>query len=86
VVLLGWNFFYRFVTISDLVCSTVEDLRSVEEVTKALRTPLASKQYGYEDFLAKLISKACGKSAIMYERNDSNKIDCKYARVVERSD
>ena len=50
-----------FLIFADLVCSSVDDLRNVEGVTKALRTSLASKQYGYEDFLAKLISKACGK-------------------------
>ncbi|CAK8672365.1 unnamed protein product [Clavelina lepadiformis] len=43
----------------DLVCSSVKDLRDVDGVTKALRTGIASKQYGNEDFLARLIAKAC---------------------------
>uniref|UniRef100_H2Z8D0 T-complex protein 1 subunit theta n=1 Tax=Ciona savignyi TaxID=51511 RepID=H2Z8D0_CIOSA len=43
----------------DLVCNTVSDLRSVETVTKALKTSIASKQYGNEDFLAGLIAEAC---------------------------
>jgi len=43
----------------DLVCSSVSDLRSTEVVSKALKSPLASKQYGNEEFLADLISKAC---------------------------
>jgi len=46
-----------------MVCSKVEDLRDVASVTKALRTSLASKQYGNEDFLAKLTAQACGKLA-----------------------
>jgi len=43
----------------DLVCSTVSDLRDVSAVTAALKTPIASKQYGNEDFLAELIASAC---------------------------
>ncbi|XP_078495211.1 T-complex protein 1 subunit theta-like [Ciona intestinalis] len=43
----------------DLVCNTVPDLRDLNVVTKALKTSLASKQYGNEDFLSKLIAEAC---------------------------
>ncbi|CAI7999846.1 T-complex protein 1 subunit theta [Geodia barretti] len=43
----------------DLVCHTLSDLRSKEEVVRALRTSLASKQYGHEDFLASLLADAC---------------------------
>lgn len=42
-----------------LVCHTVEDVRNKEQTTRALRTCLASKQEGYEDFLAKLVVDAC---------------------------
>lgn len=37
----------------------VKDPRNLEEVTKALKTAVMSKQYGYEDFLSELIAKAC---------------------------
>ncbi|XP_066287632.1 T-complex protein 1 subunit theta-like [Branchiostoma lanceolatum] len=43
----------------DLVCGEVKDLRKSEEVFKVIRTAVASKQYGNEDFLANLITKAC---------------------------
>lgn len=43
----------------DLVCHTLSDLRSKEEVMKGLKTSLASKQYGYEDFLADIVAEAC---------------------------
>jgi len=43
----------------DLVCSSVSDMRDVDIVASALKTSIASKQYGYEDFLSKLIAKAC---------------------------
>ena len=44
----------------NLVCHTVNDCRNKEEVSKAMRAALMSKQYGYEDFLSNLISEACG--------------------------
>ena len=46
---------------SDLVCTQQKDLKNKQEVQRALRTSVMSKQYGHEDFLAKLISDACGK-------------------------
>lgn len=42
-----------------LECGSIKDLTSAEEVIKALKTPLASMQYGTEDFLAELVAKAC---------------------------
>jgi len=43
----------------DLVCSEVSDLRDVKAVAAALKTPIASKQYGNEEFLSDLIASAC---------------------------
>ncbi|XP_071479827.1 T-complex protein 1 subunit theta-like [Diadema antillarum] len=43
----------------DLVCGSIKDMKNLEEVTQAIRTAVMSKQYGNEDFLAKLISQAC---------------------------
>ncbi|XP_039270687.2 T-complex protein 1 subunit theta-like [Styela clava] len=45
--------------LKDLVHREVKDLRDREEVAKSLRTAIASKQYGNEDFLAGLIANAC---------------------------
>ncbi|XP_069937411.1 T-complex protein 1 subunit theta [Cherax quadricarinatus] len=42
-----------------LTCWEVTDPRNVEQVTKGLRTAIMSKQYGNEDFLAKLVARAC---------------------------
>jgi hypothetical protein len=47
--------------LSGLECGSIKDLASEEEVVKALKTPLASMQYGMEDFLAELVAQACGK-------------------------
>ena len=44
-----------------LTCYEVKDYRNSEEVQKAIKTSIMSKQYGQEDFLTKLIAKACGK-------------------------
>lgn len=44
-----------------LVCVTISDCREEELVTKAVKTAVMSKQYGNEDFLARLITKACSK-------------------------
>ncbi|KNC85016.1 T-complex protein 1 subunit theta [Sphaeroforma arctica JP610] len=43
----------------NLVAYKMKDCRDTEEVVKALRTVLASKQYGYEDMLAKVVADAC---------------------------
>ena len=37
----------------------LEKLRDVEAVATAIRASLMSKQYGNEDFLSKLVAKAC---------------------------
>jgi len=42
-----------------LQCAEVKNTRDQKDVEKAIRTAVMSKQYGNEDFLASLISKAC---------------------------
>lgn len=42
-----------------LTCYEVKNTRDEESVMKAVRTAVMSKQYGNEDFLAKLITQAC---------------------------
>lgn len=44
-----------------LECEKLTDFYSKESVAKALRTSLASMQYGNEDFLANLVAEACSK-------------------------
>lgn len=43
----------------NLVCYKVNNFRNEEEVMKCIRTSIQSKQYGHEDFIAKLVTKAC---------------------------
>jgi len=42
-----------------LVCAEVKNTKDLKEVEKAIRSAVMSKQYGSEDFLASLITKAC---------------------------
>ncbi|XP_042203966.1 T-complex protein 1 subunit theta-like [Homarus americanus] len=42
-----------------LKCWEVSDPRDLDQVTKALRSTIMSKQFGNEDFLAKLVARAC---------------------------
>jgi len=54
-------------------CHEVKDAKNQEEVKKAVRTALQSKQYGQEDFLADLVVKAC--STIVPEKQTSFNVD-----------
>merc|ERR1711963_1392316 len=54
-------------------CHEVKDAKNHEEVKKAVRTALQSKQYGQEDFLSDLIVKAC--STIVPEKQTSFNVD-----------
>lgn len=42
-----------------LVVHEVKDMKNTNQVLKAVRTSVMSKQYGNEDFLGKLITQAC---------------------------
>ena len=44
-----------------LVCGEVKDFRNEAEVQKAVRVAVMSKQLGNEDFIARLVTKACSK-------------------------
>ncbi|KAK3854846.1 hypothetical protein Pcinc_038701 [Petrolisthes cinctipes] len=56
-----------------LTCWEVTDPRNLEQVTKALRTSIMSKQYGNEDFLAQLVAKACISILPDNKNNKNNK-------------
>ncbi|OBT64676.1 T-complex protein 1, theta subunit [Pseudogymnoascus sp. 23342-1-I1] len=49
---------YALEVLDELVVDKVEDMRSQQELSKAIRTVVASKQCGSEDFLADLIAEA----------------------------
>ncbi|XP_054270990.1 T-complex protein 1 subunit theta [Macrosteles quadrilineatus] len=42
-----------------LVCHEIKDVRNEAEVKKGIKTTIMSKQYGFEDFLTDIITKAC---------------------------
>lgn len=62
----------------DLVCCSAKNLRDVDEVSSLLRTSIMSKQYGSEEFLAKLISQAC--VSIFPDSGNSMLITSEYVR------
>ena len=45
--------------LNNCACHEIKDARNQEEVVKAVKTAVMSKQYGHEDFLADLIVRAC---------------------------
>ncbi|XP_059475023.1 T-complex protein 1 subunit theta [Neocloeon triangulifer] len=64
-----------------LVCKEVKDLRDAKQVEEALKTAISSKQYGQEDFLTTLITKAC--VSVVPDKSTSFNVDnvriCKIA-------
>jgi T-complex protein 1 subunit theta len=45
--------------IEELTCHKCENIKDHDELVKCIKTSIASKQYGLEDFLAGLIGSAC---------------------------
>lgn len=41
-----------------MVCYEIKDFKNTDEVVRGIKTSIQSKQYGNEDFLAKLVAKA----------------------------
>uniref|UniRef100_A0A0P4W403 T-complex protein 1 subunit theta n=1 Tax=Rhodnius neglectus TaxID=72488 RepID=A0A0P4W403_9HEMI len=66
-----------------LVCVTISDCREEELVTKAVKTAVMSKQYGNEDFLARLITKAC--ISIMPEETTFNVDNVRVCKILGSS-
>jgi len=62
-----------------LSCYKCEDLRNVEDVTRCLKSAIASKQYGYEDMLSKVVAKAC----IQVLPKKASKFNVDHVRVVK---
>lgn len=59
--------------LASLVCYEVKDIHDPQEIVKAIKTSIMSKQFGNEDFLSQLIAKAC--VSIMPEKTTFN-VDC----------
>lgn len=45
--------------LKDTIVSEIKDIRNVEALLPPLKTAIASKQYGNEEFLARLVAQAC---------------------------
>ena len=56
-----------------LSCKEVKDVRNDSEVLPVVRTSVMAKQYGHEDFLAKLIVSAC--TSILPNKSESFNVD-----------
>jgi len=63
-----------------LSCGEIKDTRNLEEVKKAVRPAVMSKQYGHEDFLADLISKAC--ISILPEKSSFNVDNVRVTKIL----
>ena len=57
-----------------------KDTRNIQEVKKAVRPAVMSKQYGYEDFLSDLISKAC--ISILPEKSSFNVDNVRVTKIL----
>lgn len=64
----------------DLVCTQQKDLKNKSEVQRALRTSVMSKQYGHEDFLARLLSDAC--VSILSEKKGFNVDNIRVSKIL----
>lgn len=45
--------------LEDLCCYKVQNIKDKEELNKCIKSSIASKQYGLEDFLSGIITQAC---------------------------
>jgi T-complex protein 1 subunit theta len=78
-IILGYTKAYRktleLIESPDLVIARVEgkDIEDKTKLTRAILAPMASKQYGYEQFLAPLVAEAC--LAVMPKNNFNFQVD-----------
>ncbi|XP_052811560.1 T-complex protein 1 subunit theta-like [Mya arenaria] len=64
----------------DLACENQKELREQKAVTRAIRTSVMSKQYGHEDFLAKLIADAC--VSVMAQKSTFNVDSIRVSKIL----
>jgi T-complex protein 1 subunit theta len=51
-----------------LVIEEVKDVRDEKQVLKVVKSSIMSKQLGLEDFIAGIVTKACGNFIIVFYR------------------
>lgn len=70
--------------LDERVVHTVEDPRNADQLALPLKSVIASKQYGFEDFLAPLVAKAC--IAVMPDgRNAVNVDNVRVSKLIGRT-
>lgn len=73
----------EFLQDESIVCHVVKDTKNFEDARKAIRTSVMSKQYGHEDFLADLITKAC--ISILPEKTSFNVDNIRVCKILGSS-
>lgn len=63
-----------------LVVKNVENISSIEDITTAIKTPIASKQFGWEDTIAPVVAKAC--SQVLNKRGQINVDHVRVAKIL----
>ncbi|XP_021181684.2 T-complex protein 1 subunit theta [Helicoverpa armigera] len=63
-----------------LVCEEIKDCKNVQAVVKGITPSIMSKQYGYEDFIAELVAKAC--VAILPEKTTFNVDNVRICKIL----
>lgn len=60
-ILIGYEKAYKFAIeeFEKATCYTLKNINDNDEVLKCMKSAIASKQYGFEDTLGKLITQAC---------------------------
>lgn len=63
--------------LEDLSCYSVENIRDRDEIQRCIKSAIASKQWGLEEFLSKLLAEAC----LYAMPEDSTKFNVDHVRV-----
>jgi len=66
--------------LDSLVVRKVDDIRSIADIAKAIRTPSASKQFGWEDTIAPVVAKACNQ--VLNKKFQINVDDVRVAKLL----
>lgn len=76
-IVSGYNRAYQktLEILPQLVVKTVTDVRDTEEMEKAIKSVLSTKQYGYEDLLSKLVVSGCQTTLPAMTKNPNLNID-----------
>lgn len=63
-----------------LICNEIKDTKNIKEVTKGIVAAIMSKQYGHEQFISELVTKAC--VAILPEKTTFNVDNVRVCKIL----